>query len=186
MRPCDAGDVSTILRLHSRRPPEPIFRFFLFRCKKTPTLFLCRGWGGRRKIGTIFLRFCGFECQKRGKNRGSDVALRAKKSAFFGSQRGPKIRRLGGVLTVNFVFLGVKRRLFWRRRRPKNGVMRHFFGWKLLRRFGRNSGRRTRRKGISLSGKGFSARGKERRIVALSHCRTTSPACARFIIYMEI
>ena len=43
----------------------------------------------------------------------------------------------------------------------------HFSGWKLLRRFDENSGRRTRRKGISLFGKAFSARGKERSIVAL-------------------
>ena len=83
MRQCDAGDVSLIFGPHSRRPPEPIFSFFCGDARKIPHFFYAEA-GGRRKIGTFFLRFCGFECQKRGKNRGVDVALRAKKSAFFG------------------------------------------------------------------------------------------------------
>ena len=117
VRPCDRATVQR-WRYEPKFVPTfqtPVrtkFWVFLWRCKKIPTLFLCLGWGGVTEKRHLFLRFCGFECQKRGKNRGSDVALRAQKSAFLGSQRGSKIRRLGGVHTINCVFWGVKRRFF--------------------------------------------------------------------------
>ena len=75
--------------------------------RNSHTFFMPR-LGGGGKSAPFFCDFAVLSVKKRRKKGGSDVALRAKKCAFFGSQRGPKIRRLGGVLTVNFVVWGVK------------------------------------------------------------------------------
>ena len=149
-------------------------------------IFVMQGLGALCFFGGGVYFFGVFGTKKWAKNGGASTGLDQKKCFFWWVKWGKNTMGGGVFYTGLGRFLGRKGDFLGRRRRPKNGVMRHFFGWKLPRRFGGNSGRRTRRKGISLSGKAISTRGKERRIVALSHCRTTSPACARFIIYIEI